>query len=94
MKETREIDLNTLVALRTEDERVFADTHALVLHWLGEGVLDGVRIDHVPTPDLHLNAPTRDGIATVYGEISLCLRFNHLWTRNFRGKYEKGIPHQ
>ena len=29
-----------------EDEQVFTDTHALVLRWLGEGVLDGVRIDH------------------------------------------------
>jgi (1->4)-alpha-D-glucan 1-alpha-D-glucosylmutase len=35
-----------MVALRMEDERVFADTHALVLCWLGGGVLDGVRIDH------------------------------------------------
>src|SRR5690606_10667253 len=24
----------------------FADTHALVLHWLERGVLDGLRIDH------------------------------------------------
>ena len=29
-----------------EDERVFADTHALVLRWLREGVLDGLRVDH------------------------------------------------
>ena len=29
-----------------EDERVFADTHALMLHWLKRGVLDGLRIDH------------------------------------------------
>jgi (1->4)-alpha-D-glucan 1-alpha-D-glucosylmutase len=43
----RFFDINTLVALRMEDEQVFADTHALVLRWLGEGVLDGVRIDHL-----------------------------------------------
>ncbi len=42
----RFFDINTLAALRTEDERVFADTHALVLHWLKAGVLDGLRIDH------------------------------------------------
>jgi (1->4)-alpha-D-glucan 1-alpha-D-glucosylmutase len=42
----RFFDINTLVALRMEDEQVFTDTHAMVLRWLGEGVLDGVRIDH------------------------------------------------
>ncbi len=42
----RFFDINTLAALRTEDERVFADTHALILIWLERGVLDGVRIDH------------------------------------------------
>ena len=42
----RFFDINTLVALRMEDERVFADTHALVLKWLGAGILDGLRIDH------------------------------------------------
>jgi len=42
----RFFDINTLVALRMEDERVFADTHALVLRWLADGMLDGLRIDH------------------------------------------------
>lgn len=42
----RFFDINTLVGLRMEDERVFADTHALVLHWLQRNVLDGLRIDH------------------------------------------------
>src|SRR3954451_24718644 len=42
----RFFDVHTLVGLRMEDERVFADTHALVLHWLRKGVLDGLRIDH------------------------------------------------
>src|SRR5205807_2071031 len=42
----RFFDINTLVGLRMEDEQVFADTHSLVLHWLREGVLDGVRVDH------------------------------------------------
>ncbi len=42
----RFFDVNTLVALRTENPQVFAETHALVLRWLREKVLDGIRIDH------------------------------------------------
>jgi (1->4)-alpha-D-glucan 1-alpha-D-glucosylmutase len=33
--------------MRMEDPQVFADTHKLVLQWLADGVLDGVRIDHI-----------------------------------------------
>jgi len=43
----RFFDINTLVGLRMEDPRVFADTHALVLQWLAAGDLDGLRIDHI-----------------------------------------------
>ncbi|HET8646724.1 MAG TPA: malto-oligosyltrehalose synthase, partial [Vicinamibacteria bacterium] len=42
----RFFDVNSLVALRAEDERVFAETHVLVLDWLRHGGLDGVRVDH------------------------------------------------
>ncbi len=42
----RFFDVNTLVGLRMEDRHVFADTHALILHWLRDGVLDGIRVDH------------------------------------------------
>ena len=42
----RFFDINTLVSLRMEDERVFQDTHALVLNWVREGKLDGLRVDH------------------------------------------------
>ncbi|HKV10322.1 MAG TPA: malto-oligosyltrehalose synthase [Thermoanaerobaculia bacterium] len=42
----RFFDVHTLVGLRMEDERAFADTHALVLDWLSRGMLDGLRIDH------------------------------------------------
>ena len=42
----RFFDVNTLVALRMENEAVFADTHSVILDWLRRGVLDGVRIDH------------------------------------------------
>jgi (1->4)-alpha-D-glucan 1-alpha-D-glucosylmutase len=42
----RFFDINTLVGLCVEDEQVLASTHSLVLRWLGEGVLGGLRIDH------------------------------------------------
>jgi len=42
----RFFDVTSLIGLRQEDERVFADTHSLVLRWLLAGVLDGVRVDH------------------------------------------------
>jgi len=42
----RFFDVNTLVGLRVESPHVFADTHALILGWLREGVLDGIRVDH------------------------------------------------
>lgn len=42
----RFFDINTLVSLRMEDEHVFRDTHRLVMGWLENGVIDGVRIDH------------------------------------------------
>jgi (1->4)-alpha-D-glucan 1-alpha-D-glucosylmutase len=43
----RFFDVASLVGLRMEDERVFADTHRLVLRWVAEGVLAGIRVDHV-----------------------------------------------
>ncbi|MBN2357990.1 MAG: malto-oligosyltrehalose synthase [Deltaproteobacteria bacterium] len=42
----RFFDVSSLVALRVEDERVFEETHGLVMKWLSRGVIDGVRIDH------------------------------------------------
>lgn len=43
----RFFDINTLAGVRAEDARVFADTHELVLRWLDEGIIEGVRVDHV-----------------------------------------------
>ena len=40
-------DISKLAALRQEDDTVFDDSHALVLGWLADGTLDGVRVDHV-----------------------------------------------
>jgi (1->4)-alpha-D-glucan 1-alpha-D-glucosylmutase len=42
----RFFDVNTLAGLRMGEERVFQDTHGLVLSWAQEGVVDGLRIDH------------------------------------------------
>lgn len=43
----RFFDVNDLIALRMQDPDVFRDTHALVLRWVEDGVIDGLRIDHV-----------------------------------------------
>ncbi|MGH9065906.1 MAG: malto-oligosyltrehalose synthase, partial [Acidimicrobiales bacterium] len=43
----RFFDIDSLVGMRVEDEAVFEDGHALVLSWLAEGVVDGLRIDHI-----------------------------------------------
>jgi (1->4)-alpha-D-glucan 1-alpha-D-glucosylmutase len=43
----RFFNIDTLVGLRIEDDAVFADTHRLVLDLVGDGVVDGLRIDHV-----------------------------------------------
>jgi (1->4)-alpha-D-glucan 1-alpha-D-glucosylmutase len=42
----RFFDVPTLVGLRVEDERVFAEVHARVLDWVARGLLDGLRVDH------------------------------------------------
>jgi (1->4)-alpha-D-glucan 1-alpha-D-glucosylmutase len=42
----RFFDVNTLIGLRVEREFVFDETHALIVKWLKQGLLDGVRIDH------------------------------------------------
>jgi len=42
----RFFDIHTLAALRAEDEAVLLDTHELIIRWLDEGVVDGLRIDH------------------------------------------------
>ncbi|MBV8357868.1 MAG: malto-oligosyltrehalose synthase [Deltaproteobacteria bacterium] len=43
----RFFDINSMIGLRMENDQVFNDTHSLVLRWLLEGVLDGVRVDHI-----------------------------------------------
>jgi (1->4)-alpha-D-glucan 1-alpha-D-glucosylmutase len=42
----RFFDINELAALRMEDETVFEATHRLVFRLVGEGKIEGLRIDH------------------------------------------------
>jgi (1->4)-alpha-D-glucan 1-alpha-D-glucosylmutase len=42
----RFFDVNTMIALRQERDYVFDETHALMIRWLRQGVIDGVRVDH------------------------------------------------
>ena len=42
----RFFDVNDLAAIRTEEEHVFDDIHSFTMELLGEGQIDGIRIDH------------------------------------------------
>jgi (1->4)-alpha-D-glucan 1-alpha-D-glucosylmutase len=46
MSYRRFVDVNSLIGLRIERERVFRETHDRILRWLRDGVIDGVRVDH------------------------------------------------
>ncbi len=43
----RFFDITGLAGLRVEDEAVFEATHATLFRLFGEGLIDGVRVDHV-----------------------------------------------
>ena len=43
----RFFDVNDLAALRTEDPSVFDETHGYLLGLVKEGVIDGLRVDHI-----------------------------------------------
>ncbi len=42
----RFFDINDLAGIRTEDIRVFEETHARIIQWVGEGGVSALRIDH------------------------------------------------
>ncbi|AVP57835.1 malto-oligosyltrehalose synthase [Pulveribacter suum] len=42
----RFFDVNTLAAVRVEEDAVFEAAHALVLRWVAEGKVSGLRVDH------------------------------------------------
>src|ERR1022692_3940164 len=43
----RFFNIDNLAGLRAEDAAVFADTHRLVLRLIADGIVDGLRVDHV-----------------------------------------------
>src|SRR5262249_26861902 len=43
----RFFDINDLVGLRMENPAVFAETHKQLRRWLADGIVDGIRIDHL-----------------------------------------------
>src|SRR5205823_1013736 len=43
----RFFDINELVGVRVEDPDVFEMTHALVLRLVRDGLVDGLRLDHI-----------------------------------------------
>jgi (1->4)-alpha-D-glucan 1-alpha-D-glucosylmutase len=43
----RFFDINELISIRQEDPQVFEETHATVLRWVDDGLIDGLRIDHI-----------------------------------------------
>jgi (1->4)-alpha-D-glucan 1-alpha-D-glucosylmutase len=43
----RFFSINDLAGIRVEDERVFDETHRLILRLVGEGKVSGLRIDHI-----------------------------------------------
>src|SRR5438270_91537 len=43
----RFFDVNELIALKVEDAEVFAATHQTVLQFVADGLVDGLRIDHI-----------------------------------------------
>lgn len=43
----RFFDINELVCLRTEDERVFDETHQLILELIEHNIIQGLRLDHI-----------------------------------------------
>jgi len=43
----RFFDVNDLVAVRVEDRDVFAETHVLILRLVRDGLINGLRVDHI-----------------------------------------------
>jgi malto-oligosyltrehalose synthase len=63
----RFFDITTLIALRQEDAEVFEETHAVIFQLVREGLIDGLRVDHV------------DGLADPRGYLSRLARATGAW---------------
>ena len=67
----RFFDIDDLAGARVELDDVFLETHALVLRLVGEGVLDGLRIDHpdgLADPAAYLARLRAEGVERVWVE--------------------------
>jgi malto-oligosyltrehalose synthase len=70
----RFFDVNDLVALQADDERIFEATHAVLLRLFAEGLVDGFRVDHI------------DGLSDPPGYCRLLRsRLEELWRASSRG---------
>jgi (1->4)-alpha-D-glucan 1-alpha-D-glucosylmutase len=67
----RFFDIGDLAGLRVENEAVFATTHAKTLELVHDGVVDGLRIDHIDglaNPREYLDRLAREGVEHVWVE--------------------------
>jgi (1->4)-alpha-D-glucan 1-alpha-D-glucosylmutase len=67
----RFFDISELAGVRVEDEAVFTATHAKALELIRDGVVDGLRIDHVDglaNPREYLDRLAREGAGHVWVE--------------------------
>jgi (1->4)-alpha-D-glucan 1-alpha-D-glucosylmutase len=76
----RFFNVNDLISLRVEDERVFQDTHALLFQMVENGLITGLRIDHIDglyDPTQYLER-LRNRLADVYLIVEKILAFDEL----------------
>src|SRR5262245_15453746 len=67
----RFFDIGDLAGVRVEDEAVFETTHAKAFELVGDGAVDGLRIDHVDglaNPRVYLDRLRRAGVEHVWVE--------------------------
>jgi (1->4)-alpha-D-glucan 1-alpha-D-glucosylmutase len=67
----RFFDIGDLAGVRVEDEAVFATTHAKAFELVRDGVVDGLRIDHIDglaNPREYLDRLAREGVEHVWVE--------------------------
>ena len=67
----RFFDIGDLAGVRVEDEAVFATTHEKALELVRDGVVDGLRIDHIDglaNPREYLDRLAREGVEHVWVE--------------------------
>jgi len=73
----RFFDINDLAGLRVEDAEVLLRTHALLFAMIGDGRIQGVRVDHI------------DGLANPGGYVNLLVDYAHALDRSLYVVVEK-----